>query len=269
MWGVSLDDDLCRSRQASIPWRIFVFINLQRTPYDLNWRMFGIPVRVHPSFWFLALLFNISAYHIGIEYLLIGMAGLFIIILIHELGHALMYRAFRSYSSILLYAFGGLTFGEFVLRRPSWRIIVSLAGPLANFLLAAVVWASDYFLEWARPMGYPRFIFYLLFWYNIFLGLLNLLPVYPLDGGQISRELWVRANPFRGIVNSLKMSIVVAAAIAAYAFACEFNLVPRDLLIWWLRPTAYVGVLFIVLAIENYSELQRMGHSNRTPWDRY
>jgi len=206
----------------------------------------------------------------GLEYLLIGIAGLFIIILVHELGHALMYRAYHSDSSILFYAFGGLTFGEFVLRRRSWRIIVSLAGPLANFLMAGIVWGTEYALEWVRPFDYTYFIFYILFWFNLYLGILNLLPVYPLDGGQISRELWVQHDSYNGIANSLKMSIAVAAAFSAYAFACHFDVIPRDLLIGWLRPGLFAAILFAILAFDNYSELQRARYGGgRSPWDRY
>src|SRR5205823_4216554 len=51
---------------------------------------------------------------------------------------------------------------------------------------------------------------------NIAWGLLNLLPVYPLDGGQISRELFTLGNPRSGIVQSLQLSVGTGALLAAY-----------------------------------------------------
>ena len=49
---------------------------------------------------------------------------------------------------------------------------------------------------------------------NIFWGIINLLPVYPLDGGQIARELFVQSNPQAGIANSLRLSLTAAAGVA-------------------------------------------------------
>src|SRR5204863_7439021 len=60
-----------------------------------------------------------------------------------------------------------------------------------------------------------------LFEVNILWGLINLLPVYPLDGGQIARELFSLGNPRAGIVQSLQLSVGVAALIAPYALSKE------------------------------------------------
>jgi membrane-associated protease RseP (regulator of RpoE activity) len=52
---------------------------------------------------------------------------------------------------------------------------------------------------------------------NILWGLLNLLPIYPLDGGQIARELFTLGKPREGIVRSLQISVGTAALVSAYA----------------------------------------------------
>jgi Zn-dependent protease len=62
---------------------------------------------------------------------------------------------------------------------------------------------------------------------NILWGLVNLLPVYPLDGGRVSRELCTLKNPRRGIALSLQISIVAAVGMAAYgAIQWQSLLVP-------------------------------------------
>lgn len=250
-----------------------MLINMNRTPFDLFWRMFGIPIRVHPSFWLVSVFFSFNYLRTGFEYLLIAIACVFVTILLHELGHALMFRAYWMHSSILLYGFGGLAIPDGHLERRSWRIIVSLAGPLTNFLIAGVLWGSHYVQPWANSEEHVSFAYVILLNINFYLGILNLLPVWPLDGGKISRDLWTKNQPYLGIVSSLKMSIFVAIVVSAYSFGCAANVIPRDFTISWLRPGLFCALLFALLAIENYTELQNMRRprfydDDRPPWAR-
>jgi membrane-associated protease RseP (regulator of RpoE activity) len=57
-----------------------------------------------------------------------------------------------------------------------------------------------------------------LLYVNIFWGLVNLLPVYPLDGGQISQEVFQMVNPRDGLRQSLWLSVVVAAVVGVLAY---------------------------------------------------
>src|SRR5437773_326262 len=78
------------------------------TRWDLNWRMFGVPVRVHPLFWLMALLLSWSK---GIPPLIVieSMAIIFISILVHEFGHALSGRYYGDRRNhVVLYMMGGL-----------------------------------------------------------------------------------------------------------------------------------------------------------------
>jgi stage IV sporulation protein FB len=249
-----------------------VFFDLRPTPYDLKWRMFGIPVRVHPSFWLVSAFFSWPYLtHKGFDFFFLAIACVFVTLLIHELGHALTFRFYRTFSAIVLYSFGGLAIPEARLPYRPWRIIVSLAGPGANFLLAAALWGSNYVQPWALESVYLAFVYLMLFNINLFLGLLNLMPVWPLDGGQVSRELWMKYRPYGGLVASLRMSMAVAIAFAAYAVGCEFDLIPRDFTVWWLRPGLFAAVLFALLAAGNYMELQNHRRSyadDRAPWER-
>ncbi|MEZ6147021.1 MAG: hypothetical protein R3B91_16710 [Planctomycetaceae bacterium] len=83
-----------------------MFGPVQPTPYDLTFSLFGIPVRVIAWFWLTAVILGFSSVHIGPEYLLAWVAIVFVSILVHELGHALVAAAFGYPPRILLYHFG-------------------------------------------------------------------------------------------------------------------------------------------------------------------
>lgn len=254
-----------------------------RTPYDLNFGLFGFQVRIHPFFWLCAGLFNLhllKSEYPAFWFIWIGLV--LISILVHELGHALAFRLFGTNSTIVLYAFGGLAIPYRGIAGRWRRIMVSLAGPLAGFVLAGLVFASDYFTDWSLGGGpYAAFLYLNLMYVNVIWGIINLLPVYPLDGGQVSREIceW---RSRRGMLISLKISIGVAAAIVLYSLFCEFerNQEQRQLLAhlpWWF-PTGnlYIAVLFGILAYQSYILLQHYNRNSyhyqpaddRLPWER-
>lgn len=252
-----------------------MFATYQPSPYDLSFRIFGIPVRVHPSFWLVSAIFAFPFAALGVQFWFLAVACVFVLLMVHELGHALMFRAYHMPSFIVLYSFGGFAAPESVLPRRSWRIIVSLAGPLANFLLAAIVWGTNETEKWRFTNDYTLVIFMYFFWISLYLGLLNLLPVWPLDGGKISRELWMQAQPRNGLINSLRLSIVVAIAFSIYGFGCHYGLIPRDWIVDWLRPGIFAAIFFALFAVENFQELQihqqqnrYFGSDDRLPWER-
>src|SRR5512142_78095 len=118
---------------------------LSPTRYDLRFSIAGIPVSVHPSFWLIAILFGASG---NLLLLPIWVLVVFVSILIHELGHALAFRRHGQRSHILLYFAGGLTIPEPVYWASGYanvgltanqQIFISLAGPVAGFLFAALV----------------------------------------------------------------------------------------------------------------------------------
>lgn len=117
-------------------------------------------------------------------------------ILIHELGHTFMMRKFGARASIMLYSFGGLAIPDRGFTRGQ-NILVSLAGPvvevtlglLAYFILKAQLQGESYWevAHVTQLKGVPyTFIFLWNFAFiSVFWGLLNLLPIYPLDGGHV------------------------------------------------------------------------------------
>ncbi len=244
---------------------------LQPTALDLRWQMFGIPVRVHPFFWLVMLLMGPRQPQEAILWVIAA----FISILVHEMGHALSARAYGSSAEILLYGFGGLAFHHLPSAWVGPRILVLFAGPGAGFLLAAVVWGGaavfigdadgnlfhvlqGYRIAFgAQPdSGMNLFIWFLL-WINIWWGLMNLLPVFPLDGGQIMRTFLSSRFPNKGEFWSLQLSIGAAVAVVAWALFAHR----------W-----YLAVLFGLLAFDEIRRYQMMRHQQqyerqRDRWD--
>jgi Zn-dependent protease len=161
-------------------------------------------------------------------------AIVFVSILVHELGHAFVQRYFGGNPWITLYSFGGLASCNDCDRSPGSQILISLAGPFAGFLLAAVVVAilfalgrvQSFELDWI-PVNWVPFrsqldlVIAIALLVNIAWGVLNLLPVYPLDGGHVARELFTLQSPRVGIIRSLQLSIGAAVLVAIYALSNE------------------------------------------------
>jgi stage IV sporulation protein FB len=255
-----------------------------RTPYDLHFRLFGFRLRIHPFFWIGAGLLGASELQHSFAKWLIWIAIVFVSILIHELGHAFTYRLFGCNASIVLYAFGGLAIPDSAVYRRFRRILITLAGPFAGFAFAALVFASDLVTQWGSSEKTGDLIAFLwmnLIVVNVFWGIFNLLPVFPLDGGQIARELCEAKWRGRGLKISLQISVWVAVAIASYSLLCQLevqtgrrqllDVLPR----WFPRGDLFTAVLFILLAIGSYQMLQQIGRGmyyddpdDRLPWEK-
>ncbi|MCA9234550.1 MAG: hypothetical protein KDA44_03735 [Planctomycetales bacterium] len=251
-----------------------LFAEPPRSEYDLRFRAFGFPVRVHPYFWLLAVLLGVGfgrGESVDLADLVIWIAVVFVSILVHELGHAFAQRHFGGRPWITLHAMGGLAACDDCDRAPRSQILIALAGPAAGFasaLLAVVALritghvvgfrfgSPDSFgsaieglrifggtLYW-EATGNPRMNFLLrqFFWVNIGWGLINLLPIYPLDGGQVSREVLTLKNPRRGIVLSLQVSMSAAAIMAGVG------------LVAW--KSLFTALLFGSLAYSSYQALK-------------
>ena len=217
------------------------------TPYDLAFRVFGIPVRVHPLFWVVSALLGWELFRWGgATYLFLWIACMFVSILIHELGHALTALYFGWPPEISLYHFGGLA-----VYTPRYRehttarsILISFAGPGAGFAFYGVVWLAGYLLD-RTGTDVNFFVLNALDWLeqiNLWWGLINLLPVLPLDGGRIAEAILVDRRPHDGQSITYKIGVVagVAAAIG----------------LWMSDLGRFSGIFFALLAFDNYQRLQ-------------
>ena len=137
----------------------------------------------------------------------------FISILVHELGHALTGRAFGARSAITLQAFGGYAeFAGSYFTRPQ-HFLVTAAGPFVQIVLGvAIVLLLPHFGELRSDGGY---FWHSLAYISIFWAVLNLLPVLPLDGGQMLNAL---LGPAR-IKLTLWITILTAAGAALLIFS--------------------------------------------------
>ncbi len=253
-----------------------------QTPYDLHFSLFNIPVRVHPMFWVVSLLMGFDPD--DPQSVLLWIGAVFLSILVHEMGHALVIQWYGWSPSVVLYSFGGLAihnpymqsnYGRGRAQRGKWtQIIISLAGPGAGFLLAAIVIAAAWGTQVASfhilslgdtniPFGYMMvrganasndyilmLIGYLVY-INVYWGLVNLLPIWPLDGGKISRELFQMADGGMAIRNSLILSIVCAIGMAYFGFRNE-------------QP--FIAMFFAFMAIQNYQDLNGSNRYGGNPW---
>ncbi len=194
-------------------------------------------------------------------------------ILIHELGHSIAFRMCGIESSIVLYHFGGLaiprdSFGgggrSYSQLTASQELWIALAGPAFQLASAAILIGllkmGDYQvvafklmpaglgnIEWivqGKPIenaGLFAFsIFYI--WPSVLWGLLNLVPVWPLDGGRICRSAVVLGGG--NTDQATWISLIAAGLLAAYGFGND---------------QMFMGILFLSLAITNFQMLQQRG----------
>jgi Zn-dependent protease len=236
----------------------------ERTAYDLKFRLFGFPVRVHPLFWVAAVL--LGAWWLeqpgGTVYLAIWIVAVFVSLIVHELGHALAFRAFGADSHIVLWIFGGLAVPWSPVSGRWRRIVIALAGPLAGFVILAIVYFSDRYFPWALNHRYLFALYTSLFFINLYWGIMNLLPVVPLDGGRVSEEICGSLFRRNGLRVALEISLGVAGLICLYSLACEFESRRGDgwllNLPWWVpRGSLWTAILFGMLAVQSYQLLQQ------------
>lgn len=236
----------------------------QETPYDVKFSIAGIPVRVHPMFWLMTLLPVMTGSRFDMGRSLVWIGVVFVSILIHELGHAFIARAFGARPWITLYAFGGLaSYQPREMRNnsdPTVRsVLISLAGPAAGFVLAGLVIAVVVIAGYQSPiagfsidfdpnmfLSNPYFAIFVhdMVWVNIVWGAVNLLPVIPLDGGRVTEAVFVRMNGTPGYRQTVMTSMFVAASVSVFAAIQWQNM--------------FVVVLFAYLAFMNWQIWQAM-----------
>jgi Zn-dependent protease len=146
--------------------------------------------------------------------------ALFGIVLLHEFGHALACRQTGGIADrIVLWPLGGIAFVN-PPRRPGAMLWSIAAGPLVNVILlpilsiALVIFHASPGMEATDP---ARFVFHV-WWINTGLLVFNLLPVYPLDGGQILRSLlWFPIGEIRSLQVASGVGLVGSIALAGIA----------------------------------------------------
>jgi Zn-dependent protease/CBS domain-containing protein len=171
-----------------------------------SWRLTeiaGIEIRVHATFPILLVWVAASTY-VAAGSIAAAVSGmllicvLFAIVVLHEMGHALMARRFGiATKDITLLPIGGVARLERMPERPRDELLVAVAGPAVNVVLAAAFFALAW-LSGARgaafdlESGSPLLT---LAWINVALATFNLVPAFPMDGGRALRAILAMRLP--------------------------------------------------------------------------
>jgi len=116
-------------------------------------------------------------------------------ILVHELGHALVAKHYRLAPSIMLHGWGGLCAHQQA-ERDRHDFLIIAAGPGAGLILGAIVFAASIPLApWLADKPLATMVVWNMLYINLFWSLVNLLPLWPLDGGQIFRIILIQFLP--------------------------------------------------------------------------
>lgn len=205
-------------------------------------RIFGIQLAVHASFVLLLAYFGWQGWleggAMGMAWSILLIVAFFGCVVLHELGHSLTARRFGVRTPrILLMPIGGMAEMDRIPRRPLAEFLITIAGPAVNFLLVVILvpffWhdalsSEEVAAYTARDLGVNLLLA------NAVMGVFNLLPVFPMDGGRILRALLATRLPYLRAtwwaVNVGKVLAGILAVLAAF---------------YWNRP--FMAVLFVFI----------------------
>lgn len=190
-----------------------------------------MPVTVRGSFLFVAAFIGFTGVgNISETAAWIGIV--FVSILIHELGHALTARMYGSQVAIELNGLGGLTRWSVDEERitPGRRALIAAAGSATGLAFGGAVWLVASQFGPYDPL--PRFILESTIYVNVFWGLLNWLPIRPLDGGHLLESLLEKVVPDRA--DAIAKGVFIATSALALLAAIRFRLVFIGVLAGWL-----------------------------------
>ncbi|WP_169974243.1 metalloprotease [Tautonia rosea] len=237
------------------------------TPYDLRFQLLGVPVRIHPAFWIVGLMLGFD--QTDPKRTLVWVAVLFVSILWHEMGHAMaaVWNGLRP--SVVLYWMGGLCFSERDRLGIGGNIAVILGGPGAGFvlgLLTVMIGAGvggltlqDNLALFGLGSGsireaiskfnspYVLSFYYSMLFFNFGWTLVNLLPIWSLDGGQFLAQVLTSRHPYRGMQQTYTVGMIAAGLVALWAFSAD---------------QTFLAIFFALFAFSNYQgrrALQQQG----------
>jgi Zn-dependent protease len=214
-------------------------------------RLAGVEVYLHWS-WFLVAVYAIQGRrgeYSSVVWNVFEYLALFLIVLLHEFGHAMACRQVGGTANqILLWPFGGVAYVN-PPQRPGATLWSIAAGPLVNVVLAPVLFVAamaGQWLGWADTMPDAANFFWAVFAIDVGLLVFNILPIYPLDGGQILRSLlWFVVGKGRSLMIATILGFVGIAAFFGFAF---------------LRRSYWLGAVSVFLLMNCWSGLQHARH---------
>lgn len=190
-------------------------------------KLFGIDLYVHGTFWLLPLLILfggvVAGDTSGVPFDLAFVFAVFGCVALHEVGHALAARYYGiGTRDITLYPIGGVASLERMPDQPGREIVIALAGPLVNLVIAAGLFASIVLGNavvpgsWTAPgLDVLDQFAVRVFWANVVLFGFNLLPAFPMDGGRVLRALLATSMTR---VRATQIAVAVGGFVAAGFF---------------------------------------------------
>ena len=165
-------------------------------------KLFGIPVFIHWSFWFLFLFVAYVGKTLpSIAFLSVYVLALFVCVVLHEFGHALSARFYGvSTRDITILPIGGVARLDKMPEKPFQEFIIAIAGPAVNVVIALILSIFMYF-TYSFQFGIEEFaahessndtpmkLLYALLYSNVGLVVFNMIPAFPMDGGRVLRAL--------------------------------------------------------------------------------
>lgn len=199
----------------------------------------GIPIRLHITFLLILPLIafsfaegpTISGLPGGLGTVSLGFSGvadpllrytlgtitailLFVFVLIHEIAHSYVAKLNNiKISDITLYLFGGVSAMEEIPRNPRIELAVAVVGPLSSILIGIVCAAAFVALPAVRADPVWGSMLFLMAYLNILLGLFNIIPAFPMDGGRVFRAVLAMAMPY---VAATKWAVFVGKLFAYF-----------------------------------------------------
>jgi Zn-dependent protease/predicted transcriptional regulator len=237
-------------------------------------RIAGIDVFVHFTFLILVVWLAVVYYMqrqsltdalVGITFIL----ALFGIIVLHELGHALAARRYGIQTrDITLLPIGGVARLERMPEDPKQELVVAIAGPLVNVVLAAAIyvglWLGSGLTDVTDATRVGGGFLSQLFWVNVALVLFNALPAFPMDGGRVLRALlamrldYVRATQIAARIGQAMAIVFVFVGLFANPFLLFIGLFV------WLGAAAEASMVQMRSAIGGIPVMQAMITNVRT-----
>jgi len=232
-------------------------------------KYFGIPVTLHWTFIFLPMITVYWAITKGADlstiFLLLGLVSLiFICVVLHEFGHALMAKRYGiKTKDIILLPICGLARLERLPDRPIHELLVAIAGPMVNLFLAMTIAISLFFMPAVSTstiaelsngqvslVSFP----FILVAFNLAMVVFNLFPIFPMDGGRILRSL-------------LAMKFRPNQATTWASYIGQFFSIVIVLLGFWLGDyvLSMTGVFVFLLAAREQSIVKHNDYMNQAP----
>lgn len=209
-------------------------------------KLFGIPIRVHITFLLLLLFIGIVGSRqgggSGAVFGMVSIIFIFICVVLHEVGHSLTAIHYGiEVKEIVLMPIGGVSRMEDIPEDPKKEIVISVVGPLVSFGLALVFFiiakVTNQNTDIRALSLFSGNLVANLFWINLILGMFNLVPAFPMDGGRVLRG--ILATGMESLkATKIAVGVGQAFAILLFFFGIFFN--------WWMALIA----IFIYLGAE-------------------